>query len=375
MIQYGKQVIGPDEIKAVTRVLEGDWLTTGPSVKSFEEDLSKLADGAGAVAVSSGTAALHCAYAALEIGPGDQVVTSPMTFVATAAAAVHCGAEVVFADIDPQTGNMDLDSARERATPDTKVFSFVDYAGRPGNMTELQRLAAEFGAKTLQDASHSIGGSHSGKAVGDMCDITTTSFFPTKNVTTAEGGAVLSRDCELLERAQCFRNHGLVRDKTKQHFPDEGPWHQEVHDLGLNYRLSDIQAALGAVQISRIEAFRKRRSELFARYHDYLGDIDGLVLPAPEPSSDIMWHLFSVQVLEGRRRSFFEHMRSAGIGVQVNYIPVYWHPAFLKMGYSRGLCPKAELFYEQQVSLPMHAALTDSEHEKTCSAVRSFFAS
>jgi dTDP-4-amino-4,6-dideoxygalactose transaminase len=373
VIPYGRQSISPEDLDAVARVLSGDWLTTGPAVAEFERDLAAHAGGASAVAVTSGTAALHCGYAAVGIGPGDEVVTTPMTFVATAATAALLGARVVFADTSEDTANLCPDAAAAAVTARTRVVAAVDYAGHPAELDRLAAVAHDAGALLLEDASHSIGSAWHGRPVGSIADLTTFSFFPTKNVTTAEGGAVATTDAALDRRAREFRNHGLVRDRDRQREPDEGGWHQEVHEFGLNYRLPDVLCALGSSQLRRLAEFKRRRAELHRRYHEALADLDGLRLPVTRPGADPMWHLYPVRVLDERRRAAYEHLRAIGIGVQVNYVPVYWHPVFADLGYRRGACPNAERFYREQLSLPLFPGLTDAEVDRVIAGVRSFF--
>ncbi|WIX80469.1 aminotransferase class I/II-fold pyridoxal phosphate-dependent enzyme [Amycolatopsis carbonis] len=372
-LPYGRQSVTDEDVAAVTEVLRGDWLTTGPAVARFEADLALHTGGVPAVAVTSGTAALHVAYAAAALVPGDEVVASPMTFVATAATAALHGAKVVFADVEPDTGNLAVEAAAAAVTERTKVVAAVDYAGHPAELDALADVAHHAGALLLEDAAHSVGGSWQGRAVGSLADLTTFSFFPTKNLTTAEGGAVVTASPELLQRAQAFRNHGLVRDKALQRYPDEGGWHQEVHEFGLNYRLPDVLCALGSSQLTRLAEFKKRRAEIHARYNAALADVSGVLTPPSRPGADPVWHLYPLRVLDGRRRALFDHLRGLGIGVQVNYIPAYWHPVFEDLGYRRGLCPNAEAYYEQELSLPLFPSLTDADVDRVVDGVRSFF--
>ncbi|MBB2909527.1 perosamine synthetase [Streptosporangium becharense] len=364
MLPYGRQSIDDDDVRAVAEALRGDWLTTGPAVPAFEEELARWTGGVPCVSVSSGTAALHVAYAAARVGPGDDVVTTPMTFVATAATAALLGARVVFADVEPDTANLDAGAARAAVTPRTRVITAVDYAGHPADYDGLRTVAGDAGALLLGDAAHSIGSLHRGRPVGSLADLTTFSFFPTKTVTTAEGGAVAAADPALLTRAARFRNHGLVRDPAEQRHPDEGGWHQEVHAFGLNYRLPDVLCALGRSQLRRLGGFRARRAALVARYTTMLSEVPGLALPPCRPYADPSWHLYPVRVLDGRRREVYDRMRQAGIGVQVNYIPAYWHPVFADLGYRRGMCPEAEAYYAGQLSLPLYPGLSDADQDR-----------
>lgn len=373
MLPYGRQSISDDDVAAVTAVLGSDWLTTGPAVTRFEADLAARTGGNTAVAVTSGTAALHVAYAAAGVGPGQDVVVSPLTFVATASSAALHGANVVFADVSEDTGNLDPDAAKAALTPHTTVVAGVDYAGHPIDAEPLRALAHDAGALLLEDAAHSVGGYWHGRPVGDLADLTTLSFFPTKNLTTAEGGAVVSPRDDLVARARSFRNIGLVRDKAVQRYPGEGPWHQEVHEFGLNYRLPDVLAALGSSQLGRLDGFVARRTRLHARYDAALADVAEVRTPARRDGADPAWHLYPLRVLDGRRRELFEFLRERGIGVQVNYVPTYWHPVFEDMGYRRGLCPVAEEYYRQQLSLPLFPDLTDSDADRVSALVREFF--
>lgn len=369
MLPYGRQSINEDDIAAVSEVLRGDWLTTGPYVAQFEADLAAYSGAARAVSCTSGTAALHIAYAAAGVGPGDEVITTPMTFVATASSAMACGASIVFADIEADTANIDPDAVEAEVTDRTRVIAGVDYAGQPADMDRLNEIAHRVGALTVEDAAHSIGSRNADRPIGSIADITTFSFFPTKNMTTAEGGAVATLDADLGRRAHEFHFIGLVRDRERMRYPDEGPWHQEVHEWGLNYRLSDVHAALGISQLKRLEQFKRRRAEIFDRYQRDLAGIDGVEIHTVRPDQDPLWHLYPARILDGRRREVFDAMRAADIGVQVNYIPVHWHPLFEDLGYRRGMCPNAEAFYAQQLSLPLFADMTDDDQTRVIEAL------
>lgn len=364
MLPYGRQSIDDDDVAAVVEVLRGDWLTTGPTVAAFEEAVGTLAGGHRAVSCTSGTAALHTAYAALGLGPGDQVLTTPMTFVATASCASVLGAEIVFADVEEDTALLDPAAVEAALTERTRVVAAVDYAGHPAAYDALQPLADRVGAVTLADAAHSVGGSAQGRPVGDLADVTTMSFFPTKNLTTGEGGATVFRDPALAQRAHEFHNIGLVRDPARFRLEEQGPWHQEVHAFGLNYRLTDLACGLGLAQLRRLADFTRRRAEIKSRYDTALADVAGVRTPAQRDDVSPAWHLYPLRVLDGRRREVFEGMRERGIGVQVNYLPVYWHPAYADLGYRRGMCPRAEAFYAEELSLPMYPGLTDAEVDR-----------
>lgn len=369
-IPYGRQSINDDDINAVIEVLKGDWLTTGPMVTAFEASVARVAGTAEAAVVSSGTAALHCAYAALNVTAGDEVITTPLTFVATAATAIAQGATIRFADVQEDTGNIDPHAVAAQLSDRTKVVAAVDYAGHPAELNELATLAHSAGALLLEDAAHSVGSLYRGRPVGSISDVTSFSFFPTKNLTSGEGGAVVSPQDDVVERARRFRSHGLVRDRAEQRYPDEGAWHQEVHSIGLNYRLPDVLCALGNSQLTRLGEFKTRRTAVFDRYVEGLSDVPGLVLPTRRDYVDPMWHLFPVRVQDGQRHRVFDFLRENGVLVQVNYIPVYWHPAFEDLGYLRGMCPVAERFYQEEISLPMYADLTASDQDKVIDLIR-----
>ena len=369
MLPYGRQSVTEEDIAAVAEVMRGDWLTTGPTVTAFEEAISTIAGGHRAVSASSGTAALHMAYAAAGVGVGDEVVTTPMTFVATASTASLCGATVVFADVDAENALLDVEAVAAVVSDRTRIITAVDYAGQPADYEGLQLIADRVGALTLADAAHSIGGNVRGRPVGDLADMTAFSFFPTKNITAGEGGALVAKDPRIAQRAYEFHFVGLVRDRARLRLADEGPWHQEVHEFGVNYRLTDIASALALVQLRRLEQFKARRSQIVARYDDGLCDIDGLRIPARSSDVDPMWHLYPVRILDGRRREVYETMRARGIGVQVNYLPVYWHPVYADLGYRRGMCPNAEAFYEEELSLPLFVDLSDDQVDRVIEAL------
>ncbi len=369
MLPYGRQSISEDDIQAVVEVLRGDWLTTGPAVAAFEKRLGEIAGGHRAVSATSGTAALHMAYAAAGISAGDVVISTPMTFVATTSTASMLGARIVFADVEEDTALIDPIAVDALADERTRVIAAVDYAGHPADYDRLNATAARVGALVLDDAAHSIGSTYKGRPVGDLADLTALSFFPTKNLTTGEGGALIAKDPQLAQRAHEFHFIGLVREPERFRIVDEGPWHQEVHEFGVNYRLTDIASALGLSQLARLETFKRRRAEITRRYDEALSGVDGVRTPVQRPDVDPMRHLYPVRILDGRRREVFERMRGDGIGVQVNYMPVYWHPVYADAGYRRGMCPNAEAFYQEELSLPIHPELTDAQVDSVVDAL------
>lgn len=372
-IPYGRQSISQDDVEAVVNALKSDFLTIGPEVEKFEKAISEISSSKSTVAVSSGTAALHCAYFAADIKPGDEVITTPLTFVATAAMASMFGAKIKFADIQPDTGNIDPESVKALVTSKTKVIAAVDYAGHPVDIDELKEIAHNAGALFLEDAAHSIGSTYKGRPIGKDADLTTFSFFPTKNLTTAEGGAISSHDTILGQRSRQFKMHGLVRDVERMRNSDVGAWHQEVHHFGLNYRLPDVLCALGSSQLARIEDFKSARSKIFKKYSEELSDLDWITLPAKRDYVDPVWHLYPIRVPHEVRRQLFDYLRSNDVIVQVNYIPTYWHPVYEDLGYKKGLAPHSENYYLGEISLPMYANLTEINQDFVIDTIRKFF--
>ena len=356
MIPYGRHSIDENDIAAVVAAMKSDWLTTGPLVEEFESRLERIV-GAPCIAVSSGTAALHCAYAAIGLAEGDEIITPPITFIATQATAALFGAKIVFADVQQDTGNIDPRAVEAAITPRTKAIVAVDFAGQPADLDELRAIADRYGVFLVEDAAHSIGSVYKGRPIGSIADITTFSFFPTKNITTGEGGAVASIHTDLLERAKRFSRQGLVRDPKMFKITDQGQWHQEVHDFGLNYRLPDILCALGMSQLGRLEEMKQARRRIFAKYVETLGSLKGIQLPVERNYNDSNWHLFPIRVDPAKRRSIFDQLRKEGIGVQVNYLPAHLHPVFASKGFRQGDFRVAEAFYMGEISLPMWPGL------------------
>ena len=370
-LPYGRQWVDDADVDAVVEVLRSDFLTTGPAVRAFEAALEHATGAAHAVALSSGTAALHAAYFAAGLGPGDELVTSPLTFAATANAALYLGASVRFADVDPATGCLDPALAADAVTDRTRILAPVDYTGHPADYDALGALARERGLTVVADAAHSLGATYRGRRVGTLADLSELSFHPVKHVTTGEGGAVATADADLASRAARFRTHGITRSPEEMTDP-EGPWWYEQHDLGFNYRLTDLQAALGTSQLRRLDGFVARRRWIAARYAEELADVAALRLPSVAEGVDPSWHLYVVRVAGApdRRRPFFERLRELGLGVQVHYIPVYWHPYYRSLGYRRGLCPVAEDYYARAVSLPIFPMMTDDDVASAIERVR-----
>jgi len=368
-IPYGRQCVDDEDIEAVARALRSDWLTTGPEVEAFEQALAEACEAKYAVVLNSGTAALHAAYFAADVGPGDEVLATPLTFAATANAALYLGATVVFADVAPDTGNLDPAEVRVKITERTKVVAAVDYAGHPAELDEIMEIAHAHGALVVEDACHALGATYKGRPVGSIADMTVFSFHPVKHITTGEGGAVLTNDPALADRVRLFRNHGIARDRAlqKQH----GPWYYEMSSLGYNYRLSDIHAALGRSQLKKLPFFLSERRRIAEEYRRRLAHLDAIRLPAVREYVDPAWHLFVVRLQDGpARRRFVEALHAGGIGVQVHYIPVYRHPYYQAHPRCwRGACPNAEAFYETCINLPIFPGLSHSDIERICEVI------
>ena len=306
----------------------------------------------------------------MALGQEMKSLPPPITFIATQATAAFFGATIVFADVQPDTANIDPQAVAAAITPRTKAIVAVDYAGHPADLDELRAIADRHGIYLIEDAAHSIGSIYKGRPVGSIADITTFSFFPTKNLTTGEGGAVASIHPELLERAKRFSRQGLVRNPNEFKITDQGPWHQEVHEFGLNYRLPDILCALGISQLKRLGEFKNKKSAIFETYINELQNVNGVQLPTKRPYTNVNWHLFPVRVDPNKRTLLFNNLRGAGIGVQVNYIPAYWHPVFSRMGLQPGRFPESDLFYAQEISLPIFVSLQEAELERVISTFK-----
>jgi dTDP-4-amino-4,6-dideoxygalactose transaminase len=374
MISYGRQTIDKSDWRSIKSVVYSDSLTIGPKVEEFEEEIFKIC-GAENFVVTSGTAALHCAYAAIGLEPGDEVITPPITFIATQSTAMQFGAKIRFCDVDEKTGNMDPILVEGLINKNTKAITVVDFAGHPADIDTFRRICDKHNLFLIEDAAHSIGSLYNNQPVGSLADLTTFSFFPTKNFTTGEGGAVSSNNSELLDKARKFGRQGLVRDPIKFKNPPDGRWHQEVHNIGLNYRLPDILCALGISQIKRIQKFKSRRSEIFDFYNEELKNISEIQLPFKEDNVDPMWHLYPIRVKDGTRNEFYEYLWDFDIRVQVNYVPAYFHPIFQDLGYSKGLCPVSEKFYMEEISLPIHPSLSQKDLNKIIRVLKQYFKS
>ena len=373
MIPYGRQWIDDDDIAAVVDVLRSDWLTTGPAVPAFEHALAELGGARHAVAVSSGTAALHASMYALGIRPGDEVIVPAMTFAATANCVVFQGGRPVFADVDPRTLLINPEDVQAKITPQTRCIVAVDYAGQPCEYDTLRAIAENAGVHLVADACHALGGRYKDRSVGSLADLSAFSFHPVKHVTTGEGGAVTTDDPELAGRMRLFRNHGITADFRER--AGKGSWFYEMEDLGYNYRITDFQCALGTSQLKKLPQWVKRRREIAACYDKAFSGMSG-VKPL-EVKSDVVhaYHLYVVQLnlerLRVDRGAIFKALRAEGIGVNVHYIPVHLHPFYRRrFGTGPGMCPVAEAAYERILSLPMFPAMTDDDVHDVVAAVQ-----
>ena len=359
MIPYSTQDVNDADVRAVIKTLRSGWLTQGPGVEQFEKALAKAAGTTYAVALNSGTAALHAAYFAAGIKKGDEVLVPALTFAATGNAALYLGAKPVFADIDQRTGNMSVADARKKITKKTKAIVPVDYAGRPADLAAFKKLARKHKLVFISDAAQSLGATYKGKPAGCIADMSIYSFHPVKSITTGEGGAVVTDNPEYARLVKLFRTHGITKDAAYLKNKKEGGWYMEQHSLGFNYRMPDINASLGASQLKRLKSFITKRAAAARHYDTLLKNIPSLMLPAQDSVTNrSAWHLYPVRVDAKKRRAVFDYLRSRGIGVQVHHIPVHTHPHYQKLGYKKGSCPNAERFYATAISIPLFPRIT-----------------
>lgn len=381
MIPYGRQDIADADIDAVVSVLRSDFLTQGPAVPRFEQAVAGHCGAKHALAVNSATSALHIACLALRVGPGDIVWTTPVTFVASANCALYCGAQVDFVDIDPRTYNMDVDSLAAKLAQAAKAGKLpkvvipVHLCGQSCDMAAIHDLSREYGFKIIEDASHAIGGKYKGEPIGNCrySDITVFSFHPVKIITTAEGGMALTNSDELATRLGLLRSHGITRDAALMTHEMDGPWYYQQVALGYNYRMTDLQAALGSSQMGRLEQYVARRHEIADRYNQLLADLP-LTLPWQHEDSYSAYHLYVIRLQPGkiqrRHLHVFEALRAKGVLVNLHYIPVHTQPYYEQMGFNKGDFPEAERYYQEAISIPMYATLTDEEQDYVVSSLR-----
>ncbi len=367
-IPYGKQSIDQSDIDTVIEILRSDFLTTGPKVEEFEKTVADYVGAKYAVAVSSGTAALHIACLAAGIKEDDEVITTPITFAASANCVLYCGGKVVFADTDPSTYNIDPDDIRKKITCKTKAIIPVHFTGQPCAMDEICAIAKEHNLIVIEDAAHALGADYKGRKIGAISDMTAFSFHPVKLITTGEGGMVTTDNEELYKKLKLFRTHGITREPgmlTK----NEGGWYYEQLQLGYNYRITDFQCALGISQMKKIDYFIKRRREIAKRYDEMFSMLDGVVIPSQLSGCSSSYHLYCIQVTKLPRKTAFDKLRAAGIGANVHYIPVYRHPYYQNNGYGNVRCGNAEKLYERLISLPIYPELTEDAQSYVIAAV------
>jgi len=373
MIRYGRQSVDEEDIQAVVEVLRSDWLTTGPKVAEFEELLARYVGGKYAVAVSSGTAALHAAMYALGIGPGQEVIVPAMTFASSANCVVFLGGTPVFADVEPETLLLDPQEVEKKISPRTKAIIAVDYAGQPCNYQALQDIAGRHRLSLVADACHSLGATYRGRLAGSLADLSVFSFHPVKHITTGEGGMITTDQEGYAQRLRIFRNHGIKTDHRQREREDS--WFYEMVDLGYNYRITDFQCALGLSQMKKLPRWLERRREIARQYDTAFAGIKGIHPLAVKPEVRHAYHLYVVRMNQEEtgieRGEFFRGLRSRGIGVNVHYIPVHLHPFYQqRFGTSRGMCPVAEAAYEQLLSIPLYPALTDEDVKIVIDTIR-----
>lgn len=374
-IYYGRQWIDEEDIQAVAKVLRSDFVTCGPKVDEMERTLEKYTGAKYAVAVSNGTAALHCACIAAGIGAGDEVITTPITFAASANCALYCGAKPVFADINPETYNIDPESIRAHITDKTKAIVAVDFTGQSVENDEIRAICDEYNLIFIEDAAHAIATKYKGKQVGSLADMTCFSFHPVKTITGGEGGAVLTNNEVFYQKLVLAHTHGITHDESMMEgAPHEGPWYYEEISLGYNYRITDFQAALIVSQMSKLDKFVARRKEIVKRYDEAFSKLPEIIVQKEIPESDTCRHLYIIRLnldkLKCSRREFFDAMSAENIQCQIHYVPVYWFPYYQHLGYEKGICPNAEEVYKAIMSIPLYPAMSDQDVEDVIHSVK-----
>lgn len=372
-LAYGRQCIDDKDIEAVVELLKGDYLTTGPTVNRFENKVANYVGAKYGVAVSNGTAALHMACYAAGIGPGDEVLVPAITFAASSNCVLYCGGTPIFVDIDPRTYNIDINKIEEKITDKTKAIIPVDFSGQAVDMDKILQIADKYNLIVIEDGAHSLGSEYKNEKVGNKAHMTEFSFHPVKPVTTAEGGIIVTDDKTFYEKMMLFRSHGITRDKALM---DEyhGPWYYEQIDLGYNYRLTDLQCALGISQMDKIDSFIERRREIVSKYNEAFKELDEINIPFEEEFSNSGWHIYVITLnldkIKVSRKEVFEALQKENIGVNVHYLPVYLHPYYKDLGYKKGLCPVAEDVYNRMITLPLFPSMTDKDRDDVIAAVK-----
>lgn len=377
-IYYTRHWIEQNDIDAVVETLKSNAITCGPKIAELEKKICEVTGARYAVAVSNGTAALHIAALAAGLQPGEEAIVSAMTFAASANCVLYCGAKPVFADIKPDTYNIDPAEIEKQITPATRAVVAVDFTGQAVELDEIKDICKRHGLVLIEDAAHAIGTLYKGQPVGSIADMTCFSFHPAKTVTAGEGGAVTTNDEELYRKLVLLRGHGITRNREQMVRPDEAGWYYEQIALGFNYRLTDFQAALLISQLNKLSTFAARRKEIVKRYNEAFADMPEVIVQQEIAASDTTRHLYILRLhlerLSCSRRQFFDAMYAENTCTQVNYIPVYYHPYYEKLGYHKGLCPNAEKFYEEVMSIPLYPAMTDDDAEDVIRAVKKIIA-
>jgi len=397
-LPYARQWISEEEIKEVEKVLRNDWITQGSGVSEFECALAEFVGVKYAVALSSGTAALHAACFVAGIKQGDEVITTPITFAATGNSILYLGGRPVFADIKEDTYNIDPQEIRGKLTSATRAIIPVDFAGQPADLEKINQIARKNNLVLIEDAAHALGAEYKISSqsrvlssrpktylkrkkeewikVGSChhSDMTVFSFHPVKLITTGEGGAVVTNNKDYYEKLLLFRSHGITKNRKKMINKEEGSWYYEMQELGYNYRITDFQCRLGISQLKKLDKFIKRRKKIVKRYNEAFKDIEGIIIPYEKPEVKSAWHIYVIRLkldkLRGTREEIFEALRRENIGVQVHYIPIYYHPYYQKLGYEKGLCPRSEKYYKEAITLPLFPKMSDKDVEKVINAVK-----
>ena len=372
-IPYAKQWIDKEDIKSVSKVLSGDWLTTGPKVKEFEKKFADFVDAKYAVALSSGTAALHAASFVAGIKEGDEVIVSPMTFAASSNCILYQNGKPVFADIDKKTYNINPEEIKKKITDKTKAIIPVDYTGQPCEIEKIMKIAKENDLTVIEDASHAVGATTNGKKIGSIADMSVFSFHPVKIITTGEGGMVATDKKEFYEKLLKFRNHGITKNNNQFLSKKTNPWYQEQQYLGYNYRLTDIQCALGISQLKKVNKFLKIRRDIANRYTKEFKKLGGIITPYQNKNIKSSWHLYVIQIelekIKTDRETIFKELLKEKIGVQVHYMPVYYHPYYQKLGYKKGLCSNAEWLYKRIITIPLYPKMTEDDIKRVVKTI------
>lgn len=372
-IPYGKQYIDDDDIASINKVLVSPYLTTGPKVEEFENKLCEITGAKYAVVVSNGTTALHSACYAAGISVGDEVITTPITFAASANCVLYCGATPIFADIKSDTWNIDPKEIEKKITEKTKAVIVVDFTGQAVELDEIKEICKKYKLILIEDAAHALGTKYKDKSIGNIADLTTFSFHPVKSITSGEGGAILTNNKDYYEKMKLFRSHGITRDEQLlTHTPFNG--YNEQIELGYNYRMTDIQAALGVSQLDKLNKFINRRKEIVKYYDEQFSMIPEIITQTEIQESDSAKHLYIIRLnsklLKTGRNEFYKALNAENVGLQVHYIPVYYHPYYQKLGYKKGICPNAEALYEEIITIPLYYSLTDENVKNIVKAVK-----